>query len=73
MIGSRMSEPRSKTERNREIYRLRTEGGPTYRSIGERYGISVERVRNICWRMGIIERSVTIQRAKSDDVDGFDG
>ena len=66
-----MNEPRSKTERNREIYRLRMEGGLTYRAIGERYGISVERVRNICWRMGVIERSEKIQREKSDDVDAF--
>lgn len=45
-----------KAERNREIYQLRMSSQLTYREIGERYGVCGERVRQLCAKIGAIER-----------------
>lgn len=58
----------NKEERNRKIFEERN-AGATYRAIGEKYGLSVEVVRQICLRcerrvrQGRIDEDVSLCRA----------
>lgn len=45
--AERYNQRAANSERNREMVRLRQEEGLTYRAIGERYGVSRQRVHRI--------------------------
>jgi Sigma-70, region 4 len=47
----RLERPRPNHERDTTIWRERKEAGTTYRAIGEKHGVSVERVRQIVARL----------------------